>query len=210
LRFYSPELVPGATAVMEKVLEVCFPPAKDYWPVDLGLLDQIGARREHVSFRPGETLSLDGLVVRTIPLVHPNGCSGYRFELPGAGPVVIATDYEPPEEPDPAVVDFLDGARLLLADMQYSDAEYEGQAPIGRVAVARRGWGHGTPRRLFPLWLRCRRPPQMVRIVHHDPKRSDEQLRLFAEESAIILRDGYGAAGRFDYGFARDGDIHWL
>jgi glyoxylase-like metal-dependent hydrolase (beta-lactamase superfamily II) len=213
LRFYSPELVPspaGGPPIMEKVLEVCFPPEKHYWPVNLALLDQIGARREHVSFRPGEALSLDGLVVQTMPLIHPNGCSGYRFEIPGVGPVVVATDYEPPEQPDPAVVEFLDGARLVLADMQYSDAEYEGKAPIGRFAMPRRGWGHGTPSRLFPLWLRCRRTPQMVRVVHHDPKRSDEHLRRFCEETSLLLCNDYGAAGRLDYEFGRDGDRFWL
>lgn len=217
LRFYSPELAPyrsgGAESVgpmMEQVLAVCFPKAKHFFPVTLESLEQTGARREHVIFRPGETFSLDTVRVHTLPLAHPNGCSGFRFEIPGAGSVVVATDYEPPEEPDRAVVEFLNGAHLVLADMQYSDAEYEGTTPIGRFLLPRRGWGHGTPRRLFPLWLRCPRPPRMVRVVHHDPKRSDMQLRLFFEESVNLLSDVYRAADRFDYEFGHDGDIFWL
>jgi glyoxylase-like metal-dependent hydrolase (beta-lactamase superfamily II) len=219
LRYYSPELspyraekedLPPGKTMMQQVLEDCFPLLKKYWPVTLETLDQIGARREHVSFRPGETLSLDGLPVATIPLIHPDGCSGFRFEIPGAGPVVVATDYEPPEQSDPAVVQFFDGARLLLADMQYRDSEYEGKQPIGRLTLSRRGWGHGTPGRLFPILKRCRHAPGMVRIVHHDPKRSDMQLRLFFEETVNLLGEKYHLADQLDYEFAHDGDVFWL
>lgn len=219
LRFYSPDLTPHrvsgnaatfAATTMEQVLADCFPLNKTYWPMTLETLDQIGARREHVFFRPGETLALDGITVQTIPLTHPDGCSGFRFEIPDAGPIVIATDYEGPEDPDPALVEFFDGARLVLADMQYSDAEYEGKQPIGRLALARRGWGHGTPRRVFPILLRCSCQPRMLRVVHHDPKRSDMQLRLFYEETVNLLEDVYKPHNAFDYEFAHDGDVFWL
>jgi glyoxylase-like metal-dependent hydrolase (beta-lactamase superfamily II) len=219
LRFYSPELThsPESEAarlsgktMMQQVLADCFPPMKKYWPVTLDTLDQIGACREHVSFRPGETLTLDGLQVHTIPLTHPDGCSGFRFEIPGAGPIVLATDYEPGDDPDPAVVQFFDGARLVLADIQYSDAEYDGKAPLGRLQLSRRGWGHGTPRRVFPILMSCPQTPQMVRIVHHDPRRSDMDLRLFFEETMNLLDDLYRPARQFDYAFAHDGDIYWL
>lgn len=219
LRFYSPELTPyrvngppeaAGKDMMQQLLEDCFPRVKKYWPVTLETLDQIGARREHVSFRPGETLTLDDIQVHTIPLIHPDGCSGFRFELPGVGPIVVATDYEPPGEPEPQVVEFFDGARLLLTDMQYSDGEYKGKLPIGRLALSRRGWGHGTPRLVFPTILRCRHAPAMVRIVHHDPKRSDMELRMFYEESVNLLNDVYQPMPRFDYEFAHDGDVYWL
>jgi glyoxylase-like metal-dependent hydrolase (beta-lactamase superfamily II) len=216
LRFYSPELgeplpgAPSSKSMMQQVLDDCFPPMKKYWPVTLDMLDQIGARREHVTFRPGQTLSLDGLTVHTIPLNHPDGCSGFRFEVPGAGPVVIATDYEPPDQPDPAVVEFFDGARLLLADMQYSDAEYEGKQPLGRLMLSRRGWGHGTPRRVFPSLLACRQVPRTVRVVHHDSKRSDMDLRQFFEATVTLLDEVYKPTSRFDFEFAHDGDVYWL
>jgi phosphoribosyl 1,2-cyclic phosphodiesterase len=97
-----------------------------YWPVTLDLLDSVGARREHHQFVPGVSFSLDEITVRTLPLRHPGGCVGYRFEIPGASAVVIATDYEPSPEMDQEVAEFFDGATLLLADMQYRDAEYKG------------------------------------------------------------------------------------
>jgi glyoxylase-like metal-dependent hydrolase (beta-lactamase superfamily II) len=218
LRFYAPDLSPYRAAgpgraginMMEQVLADCFPVDKSYWPVTLETLDQIGARREHITFRPGETLSLDGLRVDTIPLTHPDGCSGFRLNVPEAGPVVIATDYEGPPTPDPAVVEFFDGASLLLVDVQYRDSEYEGTKAIGRLALSRRGWGHGTPRRVFPILLQCSRRPRAVRVVHHDPKRSDMELRLFYEETVNFLEDVCKSAGLFDYEFAHDGDAFWL
>ena len=123
---------------------------------------------------------------------------------------MIATDYEAPDTPDPTVVEFFDGASLLLADVQYRDAEYEGTQAIGRLALSRRGWGHGTPGRVFPLILRCPRRPRAVRVVHHDSKRSDMQLRLFYEETVNFLEDVCKSAGQFDYEFAHDGDAFWL
>ena len=86
----------------------------------------------------------------------------------------------------------------------------EGTRAIGRLALSRRGWGHGTPARVFPIILRCPRRPRAVRVVHHDPKRSDMQLRLFYEESVNLLNDVYKPNPRFDYEFAHDGDVYWL
>jgi len=108
------------------------------------------------------------------------------------------------------VVEFFDGARLLLTDMQYSDSEYEGKLPIGRLALSRRGWGHGTPSRVFPAILGCPRRPRAVRVVHHDPKRSDMQLRLFYEETVNVLEGLCQAPAPFEYEFAHDGDVFWL
>ena len=216
LRFYSPDLglfrsstetlTPGAS-VMAQVLESQF--RESYWPVTIEKLDLIGARREHVSFMPSHTIEIDDIKVRTIPLTHPGGCSGFRFEIPGVGAIVIATDYEPPEQPEEDVVEFFDDAQLLLTDVQYRDEEYEGSRPIGNMAMSREGWGHGTPRRTLPAILACKRLPKRVRIVHHDPKRSDMELRHFYEETVNLLED-WNAAKAFDYRFGHDGDIFWF
>lgn len=228
LRFYSPQLgsiasvgdkcenteaaalacppVPTMFHVMQK--QFC----ESYWPVTLAKLDEIGAKREHESFVPGEPVQAGGVTVQTLPLAHPGGCTGFRFELPGVGAVVIATDYEPPAVPDPAVVEFFNDAALLIADMQYRDAEYTGQAAIGgreENRMPRTGWGHGTPERVLPLFLKCPRTPRRVRISHHDPKRPDMDLRMFFEESSDSL-SSWNTGGQIDYQFAHEGDIVWL
>ncbi len=161
---------------------------------------------------PAATFQLDDVTVRTIALHHPGGCAGYRLEIPGVGVVVVATDYEPSPDPDPDVVEFFGGANLLLADMQYRDAEYRGEAAIGGdfgQAMSREGWGHATPERLLPMLLRCPRLPRQVRIVHHDPKRPDTDLQLFADESTALLED-WSDSPAMDFQFAGEGEIFWL
>lgn len=183
-----------------------------YWPVTLELLDKVGANRAYTQFVPGVEFPLGEIKVRTLPLAHPGGCTGYRFEIPGVGAVVIATDYEPPPDPDPMVVEFFDGASLLLADMQYRDAEYRGDMAIGGdfgTAMSREGWGHATPDHLLPLLLKCPHFPERVRIVHHDPKRPDTDLQLFCEESHAQL-ERYTQGRSTNFQFAKEGEIFWL
>jgi phosphoribosyl 1,2-cyclic phosphodiesterase len=182
-----------------------------YWPVTLDLLDRVGAKRTYHQFVPGASFALDEVTIRTLPLRHPGGCVGYRFEIPGVGTVVIATDFEPSPEPDQPVVDFFNGAMLLLADMQYRDAEYRGDLPIGAfgTAMSREKWGHATPDRLLPLLLKCPRLPRRVRAVHHDPKRPDTDLQLFCDESILQL-EKLSNGQSMDFQFAKEGEIFWL
>lgn len=213
LRFYSPELSayrqskPGGPSSLQDVLRSQF--CQSYWTVTLETLDEVGAQREHICYRPGETLRIDDVAIETIPLTHPSGCSGMRFKLPSRKCIIIATDYEPPPTPDPAVVEFFEEATLLLGDMQYRDNEYEGTQSLGRLTMSRRGWGHGTPERLLGTVLGCRTKPEKMRIVHHDPRRSDMELRMFYEETVNLLEQRKSGS-LFDYEFAHDGDIYWI
>lgn len=214
LRFYSPELSAHRKEVgkidvpmMQEVLAKCF--REFEWPVTLETLHAIGAKHEHVEFQLGDVLELDDIKVHTTFLNHPGGCSGFRFEFPGEPIIVVATDYEPAEEPDARVVDFMEGASLLLSDIQYRESEYLGEQPIGRMAAPRIGWGHGTPERTLSTILKCQKRPGIVRIVHHEPKRDDMELRLFYEESANVLNT-LNEGDAFDYEFAHDGDVFWL
>lgn len=215
IRYIGPELTQFRTGAgtwtagkpfSEKVLADYF--HSNYFPVTV---DKLPSKQTHELFTPEETLTIDGITIRTMPLKHPGGCCGYRFEIPDVGAIVIATDYEPGPDPDPAVVEFFDGARLLLADMQYDEEEYAGTKPIGGFKIPRIGWGHGTPRRLLPTILACKRRPQMVRVVHHDPRKDDMAIREFYEYSLEVLAELTGSrALPFNYEFARGGDVHWL
>ncbi len=91
----------------------------------------------------------------------------------------------------------------------YRDDEYEGTRPIRRNAMSREGWGHGTPRRILPTILACKKKPAIVRIVHHEPKRSDMELRSFYEETVNLLEQ-WKADSAFYYRFAHDGDMFWF
>jgi ribonuclease BN (tRNA processing enzyme) len=215
LHYYSPDLSPFRPSTehsvgfsgMEHVLRAYFNPSGTYFPVPL---DRLPSQQEFTKFEVGKTLNLGDGQAYTIPSKHPGGCCAYRIELPKCKPIVILTDYEPDLEPDRAMVDFIDGAGLLLVDMQYTDDEYEGTKPIGGMQMPRVGWGHGTPRRVFPTVLACKHPPA-VRIVHHDPRKSDADLDLFYEHSVDVLEELSGSKKLpFNYQFARGADAYWL
>lgn len=190
----------------QKVLDDYFDP--NYFPVTV---DSLPSKQRHELFMPGEVLTIDGITIRTMPLKHPGGCCGYRFEIPGVGAIVLATDYEPEPEPDPQVVEFFAGARLLLVDMQYDAEEYAGTKPIGGFKIPRIGWGHGTPQRILPTILACKHRPEIVRVVHHDPRKDDMQLRMFYEHSTNVLQELAGSrTPPFYYEFAHGGDVYWL
>jgi ribonuclease Z len=215
LRYIGPELTPFRSVqgtwtpgkpFSQKILDDYFNP--NYFPVTV---DALPSKQKHELFAPGETLTIDGITIQTMPLKHPGGCAGLRFEIPGVGVIVVATDYEPGPDPDPAVVEFFDGARLLLADMQYDEAEYAGEKAIGGFMISRVGWGHGTPHRLFPTVLKCKRRPEIVRGVHHDPRKDDMALREHYDHSVDVLLELSGSSTLpFNYEFARGGDIYWL
>lgn len=217
LRYYSPDLSPFRPPVehspvgfsgMEHVIKAYFNPSGTYFPVPL---DRLPSRREFTQFTVGERLDLAHAQISTIASKHPGGCCAYRIGLPKCHPIVILTDYEPEPEPDPKIVEFIDGAGLLLVDMQYTQAEYEGTQELGGLKWSRKGWGHGTPQSVFPTILACKHRPDMVRIVHHDPSKSDTDLVMFYEHSLDVLHEltrSYTLP--FDYQFACGGDAYWL
>ena len=196
---------------MQDVLAAQF--CASYWPVTLELLAQHGAERKYDHFVPGAVFQLDEVTVRTLALASiPAAARGIGWKSPA-----WAWSSSPPitnrrRSPIPMWSSFSMGPPCCLADMQYRDGEYRGEAAIGGdfgQAMSREGWGHATPERLLPMLLRCPRLPQRVRIVHHDPKRPDTDLQLFSDESTALLED-WSDGTAMDFQFAREGEIFWL
>lgn len=208
LVFHLPDfssVVPGVStlmsprAIIEEYLRFSFQPP--FWPVDYVTLTEMGARRMHSTFVPGDSFAVDDVQVSTRLLNHPGGSTGYRIELPGGKTIAILTDFEPYSIRDSA--DFISGADLLLIDVQYTNAEYDGEAAIHGAIMSRKGWGHGCPRLTAPLFAACKQRPKMIRIVHHDPHHSDFQLAgLQGELAAECASHGMNP---FDLEIARDG-----
>lgn len=147
----------------------------DYFPVSFA---DLGAEIESRHFQAHRT-SLDGVAVTAHVQEHPGTSFGFAFEHDGKK-IVYATDNELDrllvdgkaalERPDarrlcpPAVVDFVSGAELLIADGQYTDDEY----------VAKRGWGHARASTLVDLALQA--GVKQLAIFHHDPAHSDADV----------------------------------
>ena len=111
-----------------------------------------------------EKMDIGPVTVRSIPLHHPQGVTGYRLDGTGDS-VVIATDHEAGDAGiDAALAELATGATTLVHDAQYSDREY----------AARTGWGHSTPDGAVDA-AQAAGVRRLV-ITSHDPDHSDGQV----------------------------------
>lgn len=142
----------------------------DYFPIGFGALraeiiaDHLDAGRKEI----GEVM------VESFPLNHPGGCLGYAFTR-RTRKIVYATDNEIEIESSqlesdgeaklrnarPALVEFVRGADLLIADGQYTDAEYK----------LKKGWGHTSC--LTAVDFAVQAEVRQLAIFHHDPAHAD-------------------------------------
>lgn len=152
------------------------------FPVPLSAMQ---GTQSFTDFTAGETLDLfPDVVVKTAPLRHPNGATGYRIEHDGVAMCYITDTEHVPGEPDRNVLGLIQDADLVIYDSTYTDDEFP----------AKVGWGHST----WQEGVRLCRAANVKRlaIFHHDPDHVDsimEQLEDTAHrawDGAIVARDG--------------------
>jgi len=146
----------------------------DYFPVQFADLPG-NIVSDHLD---GGTRLVGDTTVAVLPVWHPGGSLSYRFTY-GGRHVVYSTDNEldlviqNPEDADrPEVlrklpsrlVDFISGADLLIADGQYTDAEYPKHV----------NWGHSRATTVVDLAVAAK--VRQVAIFHHDPMQSDADV----------------------------------
>ncbi|MEP7362531.1 MAG: MBL fold metallo-hydrolase [Acidobacteriota bacterium] len=140
-----------------------------YFPVKFELLS---AKREFVQITQ-EPLKYGDLTVRSFPLNHPQGATGFRLESGGAV-IVHACDHEHGDARlDRIMREYCEGADVLIYDAQFTPAEYPSKA----------GWGHST----WMEGVKVARDAGVKQLIlsHHDPSHSDEMLRgMLAEAKA--------------------------
>ena len=135
---------------------------KPLFPVPL---DVMQAAREFHDFDAGATLNLaSGLAIRTAPLNHPGGATGYRVDYAGRSFALITDTEHVPGAPDGAVLGLIEGCDVVVYDTTYTDESF----------TAFRGWGHST----WQEGLRLCAAANAGRLVafHHDPDADDEAL----------------------------------
>jgi phosphoribosyl 1,2-cyclic phosphodiesterase len=134
------------------------------------------AYRAQVHFRAlSEVERGDGYALRTHPLRHPGGATGYRITdgNPGAPALVYISDNELGHAEGYAsaagwrdeLVSFARDASLLVHDAMYTAEEYE----------RHRGWGHSRYEDVVDLALDA--GVERLVLFHHHPERSDSALR---------------------------------
>jgi phosphoribosyl 1,2-cyclic phosphodiesterase len=129
-----------------------------YFPVDMSAM----AAQRHFIHLGEPPVKINGAVINSAPLNHPQGCVGYRIEADG-GAFVLATDTEPGSPfHDRAVRTLAQDADLLLYDSQFAPQQLEGQ---------KKGWGHSTWQE--GVRIAQERDVKRLALFHHDPDSDD-------------------------------------
>ena len=137
-------------------------------------LEAMTAKLTFEDFSAGENIMLfDEIVVRTAPLNHPQGATGYRVEYGGKSVVYVTDTEHIPGRPDENILALIEGADMVIYDSTYTEEEFP----------SRVGWGHST-------WNEGMKLCQMagakkLAIFHHEPEHTDEIMDLIAEESKL-------------------------
>src|SRR5262249_32481410 len=128
LRLWAGHLLPHRRlhdVIGQMMASPLYPKRPDIFEADMDFCD----------FRAGDTLPLaPALRVRTAPLNHHDGATGYRIEH-GGKVIAYVTDTEHRAgSRDPNVLALARDADLMIYDSNYTDEEYPAHV----------GWGHST------------------------------------------------------------------
>lgn len=155
-----------------------------YFPVDMSLL----ASTRHFYDIGDQPVDINGAVISSAPLYHPQGSVAYRIEADGAV-FVLATDTEPGSPPhDKAVRQIARDADLFVYDAQYTPEQ---------LVSEKKGWGHSS-------WLEgvnIARESGAKRLIlfHHDPDSDDSFLDGLLERARAEFPETYGAAEGLEF-----------
>ena len=145
----------------------------------------MGCDLSFIDLAPHGRLDLgDGIEVRTAPLNHPDGATGYRIS-DGHHSVAYVTDTEHVAgRVDANILELIRDVDLFLYDSTYTDEEYPSKV----------GWGHSTWREGVNL-ARKAHVGQLI-LFHHEPDHEDAIMRRIEAEaqaeypSCVAAREG--------------------
>jgi phosphoribosyl 1,2-cyclic phosphodiesterase len=145
--------------------------------------DSFKAKIGFRNFRVGDVLRPHpAITVRTAPLNHPGGSTGYRIEYDGRSVAYITDTEHCPAELDRKVLELAADVDLMIYDSNFTDEEWP----------AHRGWGHSTWQEGVRLANEAR--ARSLALFHHDPEHDDEILDRVAAEARLHHRSAFVAA----------------
>ena len=191
LPFFAPAFVPGnrlrlwagnlmpAYRLEEVVRRIISPPL---FPVEVEIFK---ARMEYRDFRAGDVLEpRPGVTVRTAPLDHPDGSTGYRIEYGGLSIAYITDTETRHDDCIRRITSLAQGVELMIFDCTYTEAELP----------SRVGWGHSSWQQ--GLRLAEAAGAKVFCLFHHDPDRDDRAMDRIAtaveaaRAGTIVAREG--------------------
>lgn len=190
-------LIYGPKALRKSIKDVIL------WQMQYSYFPVRGAElAAEIQFRDVEqdTFSIGDMKVSTHVMNHPIKVIAYKFSKGGKS-IVYTGDNEPYSEEQikksggKAVVSdirFIQGTNLLIADAQYTDAEY----------MYKKGWGHSTISQAINLAVAAK--AKKLALFHHEPTHSDADLR-YLEQSAH--RYGAVRSRALKVVMAREGEV---
>lgn len=139
------------------------------FPVPLAAMQ---AEMRFEDFKAGDDLRLwDDVKIRTAPLNHPNGATGYRVEFEGRSACYVTDTEHVPGKMDENILGLIEGADLVIYDSTYTEDEMP----------SHRGWGHSTWNEGVKL---CRAAgAKRMAIFHHDPDHDDDFMDALGREA---------------------------
>jgi phosphoribosyl 1,2-cyclic phosphodiesterase len=166
VRLWAGHLLPhhGIKAVLDKMMSAPLFPV----PVEI-----FKATTEFHDFAAGATLKPHpGIKLRTAPLNHPNGATGYRVEFAGKSIAYITDNEHQPGENDATLLKLMRHADIAIYDCTYDESEY----------TEHKGWGHSTWEE--GVRLAAAAEVRQFVIFHHDPDHDDAHMDRTAAAAA--------------------------
>lgn len=138
-----------------------------FFPVQF---EELGAKITHLkALEKKRSLTIGNCRIEAIPLNHPQGAFGYRFQE-GRKKLIFITDNELSETARTGCrpedyVQFCKDADILIHDAQFTAEEID----------QHRGWGHSDWASTLNLGLQAH--AKRLILFHHSPSRTDKELQ---------------------------------
>jgi phosphoribosyl 1,2-cyclic phosphodiesterase len=135
-------------------------------------LEALQANMAYEDFEAGYSWKMAGGVqIKTAPLNHPNGATGYRIEYGGRSLCYVTDTEHIVGKQDENVLKLIEGADLVIYDSTYTDQEFPSKI----------GWGHSTWQEGIRL---CKAADvRSLALFHHEPDHDDEFMRKLELEA---------------------------
>jgi phosphoribosyl 1,2-cyclic phosphodiesterase len=145
-------------------------------------LETMQSKLRFEDFKAGDQFKLyPDVNIRTAPLRHPNGATGYRIEHDGKSVCYITDTEHVPGEPDQNILDLIEGSDLVIYDSTYTEEEF----------VTKVGWGHSTWNEGLAL---CKAANvKRFAIFHHEPDHDDDFVDGIEAEAQATWEHSFAA-----------------